>query len=61
LSESIYYKYIKKNTEAILDNGKEFDLGVDAEKTNYMFILVTRLQDSIIRTPLYLVGYLMSE
>jgi hypothetical protein len=61
LSESVYYNYIKKNTEAILDSGKEFDLGVDAEETKYMLVLVTRLQDSIIRTLLYRVGYLMSE
>jgi hypothetical protein len=37
----------KKNTETLLDAGKEVYLGINAKKIKYMFTLITRLQDII--------------
>jgi hypothetical protein len=39
---------IKKNAESLLDASKEIGVEVNSEKTKYMFILITRLQDRVI-------------
>jgi hypothetical protein len=38
-----------KNTETLIDASKEFGLEVNAEKTKYMLLSVTRMQGKLIK------------